>query len=122
MCICTDNEFTERIYYKGSLTDKELFEMNLGLTGVALKKQFVLKIAHVAGTRIIVSAVDGLSQVEILLGDLTINMHYRMNFDASPFSRRTDLKGCIASWVLDFFKSLNQKIGSTKLTWLATMK
>jgi hypothetical protein len=27
--ICTDNEVTERIYYKGSSTDQELFEMNL---------------------------------------------------------------------------------------------
>ena len=54
--------------------------MNLELTGVALKNQFVLKIAHVAGTRIIVSAVDGLSQVELLLGDLTTSMQIQKNY------------------------------------------
>ena len=51
--ICTDNEVTEIIYHKGSYTDKELFKMNLELTEVALKKKFVLKIAHVSGTQMI---------------------------------------------------------------------
>jgi hypothetical protein len=84
--IGTDNVFMERVYYKGSLTDQELFEMNLELTEVALRKQFVLKIAHVAGTQIMLSAVDGLSRGELLFGDLTTDMRSQMTFDAFPFS------------------------------------
>ena len=60
--------------------------MNLGLTKVSLNNQFFLKIAHVAGTRMILSAVDGLSRGELLLGYLTTDMHSRMNFYASSFS------------------------------------
>jgi hypothetical protein len=71
--------------------------MNLELTEVALRNKFVLKIAHVAGTRMILSAVDGLSRGELLLGDLTTDMRYQMTFDASPFSRRPDLKDWISS-------------------------
>ena len=97
--ICTDNEVTEILYHKGSYTDKELFEMNLELTEVALKKKFVLKIAHVSGTRMIFSAIDGLSQGEILLGDLTTDMRSQVTFGASHFSRCLDLKSWIASWV-----------------------
>jgi hypothetical protein len=67
--ICTDNEVTERVYYKGSSTAQELFEMNLEFNEVVLLKQFVLNIAHVAGTRLMLSAVDGLSRGELLLGD-----------------------------------------------------
>ena len=95
--IWTDNEFTEIIYHKGSLTDKELFEINLELIEVYIKKQFFLKIAHVAGTQMIFSAVDELSQGELLLGDSITDMHYQMNFYASPFSWRPYLKGWIAS-------------------------
>jgi hypothetical protein len=60
--ICTDNEVTERLYYKGYSTDQELFQMNLELSEVALQKQFVLEIAHVTGTQMMSSAVDGLSR------------------------------------------------------------
>ena len=81
-----DNEFTEIIYHKGSLTDKELFEINLELIEVYIKKQFFLKIAHVSGMQMIFSAVDELSQGELLLGDSITDMHYQMNFYASPFS------------------------------------
>ena len=60
--------------------------MNLELTEVALKKQFFLKIAHVAGTRMILSIMDGLSQGKLLLGDFTTDMHSQMTYYASPFS------------------------------------
>ena len=73
--------------------------MNLELTEVALKKQFFLKIAHVAGTRMILSIMDGLSQGKLVLGDLTTNVCSQMTFDAYHFSLRPDLKGWIASWV-----------------------
>jgi hypothetical protein len=77
--------------------------MNLELAEVSLWKQFVLKIAHVAGTRMILSAMDGLSRGELLLVDLTTDMRSQMTFDASPFSRRPYLKGWIASWVSENF-------------------
>jgi hypothetical protein len=51
----------------------------------------------------ILSAVDGLSRGELLLGDLTTDMRSQMTFDASPFSLRPDLKGWIASWVSENF-------------------
>ena len=96
--------------------------MNLELTEVALKKQFVLKTAHVDGTQIILSAVDALYRGDILLGDLATDMRSKMTFDASPFSRRSYMKGWIDSWVSEKNLSLNKKIGSTILTRLATME
>ena len=60
--------------------------MNFGLTEVALKKYFFLKIAHVSGTQMILSAVDELSRGKVLLGDLTTDIRSQMTFDESPFS------------------------------------
>jgi hypothetical protein len=51
----------------------------------------------------ILSSVDGLSRGELLVGDLTNDMRYQMTFDASPFSRRPDLKDWISSWVSENF-------------------
>ena len=45
----------------------------------------------------IFSAVDGLSQGEIILGDLKTDMNSRMTFYKSPFYRLPDIKGWIAS-------------------------
>jgi hypothetical protein len=47
--------------------------------------------------------VDGLSRGELLLRDLTNDMRSQMTFDASPFSRRPDLKDWISSWVSENF-------------------
>ena len=46
----------------------------------------------------IFSAVDGLSQGEIILGDLKTDMNSQMTFYTSPFYRLPNIKGWIASW------------------------
>ena len=70
--ICTDNEVTEIIHHKGYSTDKELSEMKLELTEVSLK-QFFLKIAHVDGTQMILSACNECRRV---IGWIMFSLYY----------------------------------------------
>jgi hypothetical protein len=68
--LCTDNEVTERAYYKGLSSSKDLFEIILKIWLLAIKFQFMIHLPHIAGTHMIQSGVDGLSRGEILLGQL----------------------------------------------------
>jgi hypothetical protein len=88
---CTDNEVTERAYYKGLSSSKDLFEIILKIRLLAIKFQFLLHLPHIAGTRMIQSGVDGLSRGEILLGQLQTPVEELMIFHRSPFERMPSL-------------------------------
>jgi hypothetical protein len=81
----TDNEVTERAYYKGLSCSKDLLEIILKIRLLAIKFQFLLHLPHIAGTPMIQSGVDGLSRGEILLGQLQTPVDDLMIFHRSPF-------------------------------------
>ena len=59
--IGTDIKVSERIWYKGGSTDKELYDIMLEMQEIALKRQFLLHLIHVSSLRLIRCDVDGIS-------------------------------------------------------------
>jgi hypothetical protein len=102
--LCTDNEVTERAYYKGLSSSKDLFEIILKIRLLAIKFQFLLHLPHIAGTRMIQSGVDGLSRGEILLGQLKTPVEELMIFHRSPFERMPSLSDWLSTWILTPFR------------------
>jgi len=87
--ICVDNEVTERIYYKGSSTDGELFELMVHLRRISVKGQFKLHVVHISGKRMIKQGTDGLSRGEVdverlLSADANEVPIHRFAIDRSP--------------------------------------
>jgi hypothetical protein len=102
--LCTENEVTERAYYKGLSSSKDLFEIILKIRLLAIKFQFLLHLPHIAGTRMIQSGVDGLSRGEILLGQLQTPIEELMIFHRSPFERMPSLSDWLSNWILTPFR------------------
>jgi hypothetical protein len=68
--IYTDNTVAKRAWYNGTSHDVALFELVLELKHEMLAGKFVLKVVHVAGTRMIGKGTDALSRGEIHAQDL----------------------------------------------------
>jgi hypothetical protein len=102
--LCTDNEVTERAYYKGLSSSNDLFEIILKIRLLAIKFQFLIHLPHIAGTRMIQSGVDVLYRGEILLGQLQTPVEELMIFHRSPFERIPSLSDYLSTWILTPFR------------------
>ena len=58
--ICTDNEVTEKAFYKGSSKSPKLFDLVLRLRLLQQYAHFKLHVVHVVGSRMIKQGTDGL--------------------------------------------------------------
>ena len=58
----TDNSTLEKAFYKGYSSSPELYEMVEEMRAMAIKGSFILRIVHIAGTRMIELGIDGLSK------------------------------------------------------------
>ena len=58
----TDNAVLERAFYKGYSASPFLYDMVEELWALCIRGNFILRIVHVAGTRLIELGVDGLSR------------------------------------------------------------
>ena len=68
--IATDNSTAELAFFKGRSSSKALDEMVLELRLIALKGNFVLRMVHISGTRMIRLGIDGLSRAKYHAGAL----------------------------------------------------
>ena len=68
--IGTDSKVSEKIWHRGGYNDKELYEIILEMQEIALKRQFLLHLIHVAASRLICCGVDGPSHGNLQLEKL----------------------------------------------------
>jgi len=97
--IATDNSTAEAALTKGRSSSPELDEMVLELRELALKGGFILKLFHVAGTRMIALGIDSASRGELHVGALLgegdsslVPLHL------GPVGRSPAVKTWVQSW------------------------
>jgi hypothetical protein len=95
----TDNLVAESIFYKGTSSSRELYEMVLELRKLEMKGGFKLKIIHVAGTRMIFQGTDGLSRGELQLGSLLDKAACNVPLHLDPLTRSPALKEWLEDWL-----------------------
>ena len=61
----TDNKTAERAYYRGTSSNKLLFELVCRLHRLGMHEGCILHVIHVAGTRMIKQGTDGLSRGDV---------------------------------------------------------
>lgn len=93
----TDNSTLERAYYKGYSSSPELYEMVEELRFLSLKGDFLLRIIHVAGTRMIELGIDGLSRGDLELGLMSKPLLDSIPLALSPCDRSSGLFGWVKS-------------------------
>ena len=99
--ICTDNEVTEKAFYKGSSKSPKLFELVLRLRILQQFANFKLHVVHVAGSRMIKQGTDGLSRGlphEGLLGQHRDFLHY-LPLHLSGFERCVNFITWLKDWL-----------------------
>lgn len=99
--VCTDNEVTERAFYKGSSKSPKLFDLVLRLRLIQQYSNFKIHVIHVAGTRMIEQGTDGLSRgliYEGLLGQKFNFLHY-LPLHLTAKERCASLKEWLDSWL-----------------------
>jgi hypothetical protein len=94
----TDNEVTERVYYKGSSSNKMLYALMCDMRKLSLDYGFRLNVIHIAGTRMIGQGTDGLSRGEFQLGSLTDPTTQLVPLHLSPTERSPSLLTWVRSW------------------------
>ena len=67
----TNNQVFEGCFYKGNSNSRKLNGLVLRLRLVDMVTGFILHIIHMAGTRMKILGIDGLSRVDILEGMIT---------------------------------------------------
>jgi hypothetical protein len=68
--LTTDNSMAEASFYKGKSSSPDLDAMVLELRLLTIAGNFVLRLVHIAGTRMIELGIDALSQGQLHLGAL----------------------------------------------------
>ena len=99
----TDNSVAEACVYKGTSSNKHLFELVLELKELELENQFKVHVIHVAGTRMIAQGTDGLSRGNLLEGVMqTCNMMSWIPLHLSATQTQSNLFDWIKTWVKSF--------------------
>jgi len=94
----TDNQVSERVYYKGNSHNRELFDLMLELRMLMLEAGAQLHIVHVAGTRMIREGTDGLSRGELHLGGFLDGSLQVVPLHLDPIQRQPKVLSWIESW------------------------
>jgi hypothetical protein len=112
----TDNSTSEGVYYKGTSTSAELFELMMELRLLALRIGFTVHIIHIAGTRMIAQGTDGLSRGELQLGALLDEGEQVVPLHLSPTER---IGPGLLDWVHDWTQSDASEIPLARpLDWI----
>jgi hypothetical protein len=90
--IYTDNQVAESVWYKGTSTERTLFELMLELRMIMVEENFILHVVHVAGTRLIGEGTDGLSRGEIMASALLDDFSHQVPTDEFAIARSEKLK------------------------------
>ena len=96
VCIGTYSKVAERIWYKGGSADKELYEIILEMREISLKRQILIHLIHVDGSRIIYCGVDRLSCGDLQLEKLDEEIYIHLPVDRDSISRSPTL----LPWIL----------------------
>ena len=64
----TDNSTVEAVFYRGTLSNRKLFNLILQLQWLKMKGDLVLHLIHMAGTPMKDQGIDGLSRGDLLEG------------------------------------------------------
>jgi hypothetical protein len=101
--MATDNSTAEASFYKGRSSSPELDAMVLELRLLAIAGNFILRLVHIAGTRMIEIGIDGLSRGELQAGDLAkAATAHIIPLHLHPLERSTELTHWLSSWLSDF--------------------
>lgn len=97
----TDNSTSERSFYKGSSSSRELHDLVTRLRDVEMNAGCRIHLCHVAGTRMIEQGTDGLSRGNLTEGVMqgTRSMMDFVPLHRSAFERSPALFEWIESWV-----------------------
>ena len=98
--VFTDNATAESIAHKGSSTSPLLYDLVVRLYKLAMKFNCLVRIFHVAGSRMIAQGADGLSRGDLLAGSL--NGKDPMSFiptHLSAIQRSPSLKSWVTTWL-----------------------
>jgi hypothetical protein len=98
MWFATDNEVLERAFYKGYSSSPFLYGMIEELWALCIRGDFVLRVVHVAGTRMIALGVDGLSRGDVELAPMSKSLRANLPLDLSPLTRAPDLLCWVQDW------------------------
>jgi hypothetical protein len=105
--LATDNSTAEASFHKGRSSSPELDAMVLELRLLAIAGNFILRVVHIAGTRMIELGIDALSRGELHVGALVkatapeiIPLHLH------PLERSMDLLPWLSSWIPEFTVAL----------------
>ena len=111
----TDNSTLERAYYKGYSSSVELYEMVEELRALTLVGGFVLRIVHVAGTRMIELGIDGLSRGELELGLMSKPLRDSIPLAETPIERSP---GGLLDWIQEIVGTSQQQVRvATPMDW-----
>jgi len=101
--MATDNSTAEASFYKGRSSSPELDAMVLELRLLAIAGNFILRLVHIAGTRMIDIGIDGLSRGELQAGDLAkAATAHIIPLHLHPLERSPELAPWLSSWLSDF--------------------
>jgi hypothetical protein len=95
----TDNEVLERAFHKGYSSSDLLYGMVEDLWSLCVRGNFLLRIVHIAGTRMIDLGVDGLSRGDIEFAPLAISLRSQIPLNLSPIERSPSLRGWLEQWM-----------------------
>jgi hypothetical protein len=97
--IYTDNEVTEQSWFNGSSSERTLFEIVLNLQQEMIAGNVVLRVVHVAGTRMIGKGTDALSRGEIHARDLMNQFTFTVPLNRTAIQRVPELEGWLKTWM-----------------------
>ena len=98
--ICTDNSTFELAFHKGSSTSKLIHELVVRLRKCERDASLILRVIHVAGTRMIEQGTDGLSRgtlTEGIMAGNTMEFYIGM-LEKTALQRYPELESWIKSW------------------------
>ena len=106
--IITDNEVSERIFYRGSSKSSTLHDLVVSLRKEEIENQLIIHVCWVSGKRMIKLGVDGLSRGDsasgVMVGNNLLDL---LPFNESALVRHPPLRNYITSWVKNSLSSKN---------------
>ena len=101
--IVTDNEVSERIFYRASSKSSMLHELIVSLRKAEIENQLIVHVCWISGKRIIKLGVDGLSRVDSASGVMVGNnlLDY-LPFHETALEQYPPLKNIIIGWVKSY--------------------
>jgi hypothetical protein len=95
--IFVDNEVTERTWFNGTSSSVELFELVVELRQEEIIGNFIVKMIHISGERMIREGTDALSRGEVHARDLMNEILHNVPLDEAPCARSPKLREWVQS-------------------------